>query len=271
MSVDISDLLNQFLSIYQREPDALMRALADPQWVFTADIPLHEQAKILTTAENRVRQSLVNRTLITASGAKQRQVHLQKELGDSREVFSEMTGEELVDWLNHIQKEKAKNAELVGLSVKQYEIERAKHDLDAQDSEAEILRYFAERLSSMVSAFELLDSENYIDFVPEQLKNVFKELHINFALGHKSTTCILCGAILEQSLKERLKLEGDFGEILESAKELLDQKELTLAKQIYRTRNGAIHGNVDFRSVKFERVIFYVQETRKIVAKLYKT
>jgi hypothetical protein len=274
MSTQISVLLHQVLDIYQREPDALVRALCDPLWVLTDEVPLLDQAKILAEADTKIREELLGKTLIDSIGISPRHTHLQREIGDSRESSIGIHFGELKAKLEELRIKEQSEAEKAGLSIEEYRLQIAKQNLSYQTIATEILRFFADRMDSMVVAFELLDNGNYDEFVLSHLKNLFRELHINFALGHKATTCILCGAILERSLKDRVGSGDNFGQLLEKAEEqglLADKQYIAAAKQIYRSRNGAMHGDPSFISVKFEDVISFIRKTRQIVAKLYNT
>jgi hypothetical protein len=274
MSSRIAVLLHRFLDVYQREPDALERALDSPDWVFTDEIPILEQAAILAAADQEVQRELLGRTLIDTIGFVPRHSHLQREIGDSREMSNQVSAQDLMADLRNIRMLELEKAESEGLPVELYRVNAAKRELSSQVMSTEVLRFFADQTDSIVAAFRQLDNKNFDEFVPDGLRNLIKECHLNFALGHKATTCILCGAILERSLKDKLDSGDSFGKLLAKAGEqgvLANKKDLAAASIIYKARTDAIHGNPDFEDMKSEKVLLIIQVTRELVAKLYGT
>jgi hypothetical protein len=274
MPSDISIMLAKFVDWYRREPFALEVALDGASGIDTEDIPIHQQLENLSESDSKVRQLLLRKTLITAAkNIDNRHADLQEQLGDSRESASLGSRME-VGHLHDVIDRAKKNAREAGFSIEEYRVEQAKLHQSSSDIRAEVLRIFASCIDDFAEAIRGLSEARLDEDVPDHQQELFRQCHINFALGHKATACILCGAILERCLKDCLKSSDNFGKLLEQAKKgklLVRKEDIEAATEIYKARTDAIHGNPGFSLMKPKKVILVIETTRHLVAGLYRT
>ncbi len=274
MASDISIMLAKFVDWYRREPFALEVALDSAHGINTQDIPVHKQLETLSQSDSKVQQMLLRKTLIKGTkGVKKQHADLQEELGDSRESASRKSGREVADHIHDVIKRAEEDARNAGFSAEELRAVKATLHQESSDIRAEVIRIFSERLDDFADAVRTLSEAKLNEVVPDHQQELFRQCHINFALGHKATVCVLCGAILERSLKDCLKTSDTFGKLLKlpGTKKLLSRKEdIRAAEIIYQARTDAVHGNPAFGLMKSEKVLLIIETTRHLVARIYR-
>jgi hypothetical protein len=117
--------------------------------------------------------------------------------------------------------------------------------------------------------------------LPERVKHLqtmFSEAHFNYLLGNHTAVTIMCRALLEEALKDRVSgsvtIDGDkktLNDRLEEAKTngWLDKERMASAREVIKAGNLAAHDNSKlsrYTDLKIEEILI---NTRKILVDLY--
>jgi len=106
---------------------------------------------------------------------------------------------------------------------------------------------------------------------------IFEKAHSCYFYGLNRAVAVLCRAILETALKEKLGADNLWNELIEIAGQaaeggtpLLDHERIEAAKKVYRAGNLAVHDeeqfDVRYRDVAVEALLL---DMRKILEDLY--
>jgi hypothetical protein len=148
MTSQISELLHRFLDLYEREPDALYRALEAPAFAFACDVPLEEQLSLLEVGTSQTKAEILRKTLIETSGLGSRHGLLRAEIEASispEGVAAKRNRETLARFFEKQREREALLAER-GLTCDEVGAQRARDLLSSKKISAELLRFFASLL-----------------------------------------------------------------------------------------------------------------------------
>jgi hypothetical protein len=144
-----------------------------------------------------------------------------------------------------------------------------------------IMHFVLDRLESgndRISSLDLLSI-----MLPGRLRNLqvmFSEAHFNYLLGNRTAVMIMCRALLEEALKDKVPgnvtIDGDkktLNDRLEEAKlrGLLDDERIECARDIVKMGNLAAHDSTKLLKYPDSRIEEVLINTRKILADLYPT
>lgn len=142
-----------------------------------------------------------------------------------------------------------------------------------------IMHLVLERLESGIDRISRLDLLSIV--LPErlrQLQTMFSEAHFNYLLGNRTAVSIMCRALLEEALKDKVPgnvtIDGDkktLDDRLEEAKAKgwLDDERIACAREVVRAGNLAVHDSSKlsrYSDLKIEEILI---NTRKILTDLY--
>lgn len=264
----LEDLLHIFLDLYEKDSIQLDTMLeVDPDsWLADGKdyVPLEEQIEIMQRSSELSRSEIERKTLIETKSDSPRHQQL-RELIEKRK--------ENDNWLGRFKPDRftERLADLEGLPVDQF-LTKEIHDELAKDKiDMQLLRFFADRLDSLVDAIEKLDETDFSLLVPEFLVAPFRELHVNAVLGNYGTALILCGALLEKALQDILLSDEQLNSLIAQAKTkgFIRNHNLKFADRIRDDRNGVVHGSIPFGAISSDYAWDTITWTRKLISSLY--
>ena len=142
-----------------------------------------------------------------------------------------------------------------------------------------IMHLVLDRLESGNDRISRLDPLSIV--LPGRLRNLqtmFSEAHFNYLLGNRTAVTIMCRALLEEALKDKVPgnvtIDGDrktLDDRLEEAKlrGLLDGERIQCARDIVKMGNLAAHDSTKLLKYPDSRIEEVLINTRKILADLY--
>jgi hypothetical protein len=300
----ISELLHLFLDLYERDSWALRFLLSEENPLGMLD-DLNEsftpgdQYALIGRASQRAQREIRSKTLIESLGKTVRHAVLRDQFvgkKDQDDIDSSLPGphiplpelepdsdfmESLYGTLGtgrigeFLRARDEHLAEKHGLSLPEFK-RRQNADLawlalNQKKIDAELLRFFADRIDQVAAGIEKLDDTDFASRIPKSLVTPFRELHINAVLGNYGTAAILCGAVLESSLQDLLPTNSALGAAIEEAKgaDLLMNHALRYAYKIAEARNAVIHGKLKFDSLTSDKTWELIDVTRILVRGLY--
>jgi hypothetical protein len=273
----ISKSLHLLLDLYERDPSVPHTLLSNdlnPFGAFDDDlgrVALTEQLELLKHASKSTREEILKKTLIDARGSSIRQAVVEDYLSrPEKGLLLYEDPESTKSWSGVLDDFEAELATEQGMTYAEYKASGVREKLSEKKIEAELLRFFADRIEQIADVIERLDDTDFSKLVPERLVSSFRECHINFALGNYCAVCILAGSILERALKDLLYISNDLKALIKTAheKDLLDDFHEQVATRVRRERNDAVHG--DFGFITVERAAHSLLDVRSLVRKLYR-
>ena len=269
MASELATLMARFLQVYRHDPASLRRYLEsnssdeisceDPPAVLVGD----QIAAALVKARTLVNSALIDQEAqqLLSTFPEIASVPFDVECHrrsferlnlDPLAAFLAMNREDVVPWL--IDEIRTKNS----------------HDLSEPDFGVYFTREFLVRLDDLVSRVEGLEELEYGDIVSDNLRSLFQEAHRCYLYGFDVSAAIMCGAILEQALKETLKLGGGMEMLLETAEgdELLSPVERGMGDDVRVLRNEAVHDYEKFMRRRQEPRATLLSNTRRVVKTL---
>lgn len=126
---------------------------------------------------------------------------------------------------------------------------------------------FASRIDTMVARISNLEEIKYRDVVSATTRKLLQQAHICYINGFEAATVIMCGAILEQTLKDVLQLEGKLEQLLGAAEGcgLLTPEQWGMGDDVRELRNYAIHDLPKFLKQPEHRKATILSNTRAVV------
>jgi hypothetical protein len=279
MAFDLQSLLVRFLQLYREDRADLERVLLlecdgfeekDPgatAWDSLAADALRERTLIDSETLSREVDRLVSLfPVIPEPGLKSEEFYRQFFRDTGRDLDrvaaaygSDLRGEEFEKW--YIQELRAQEKE-----------DRLQKESEQRDPDfaTGFAWEFALNLPKIVSRVQSLGVLDYGDIVSDNLRALFIEAHGCYLGGREISVAIICGAILEQALKETLKEDWKLELMLTEAEErgILTSEEWGTGDTIREIRNEAVHDLPKFmrRSEADKREM--LGNTRQLVRKL---
>jgi hypothetical protein len=275
----ISKSLHLFLDLYERDPTAPHNLLSldlDPLGLLEDDlarVPLAEQFELLKKASKSTREEILRKTLIETQVGDTQHAVIQEYLERPEKIPPLYEDpEQKKQWGGSIYNFESEQATERGMSYAQYKASCVRQKLSEKKTEAELLRFFADRIEQIADSIDILDDTDFSKLIPECLIIPFRECHINFALGNYGTVCVLSGSILERALKDLLNVQGCLESLIDEASKdgLLNDIHMQYASAIRKERNKVVHGERDFASVTANRAFECLWRTRSLVRELYR-
>jgi hypothetical protein len=142
-----------------------------------------------------------------------------------------------------------------------------------------IMYFVLDRLESGNDRISKLDLLSII--LPGRLTNLqtmFSEAHFNYLLGNRTAVTIICRALLEEALRDKVPgnvtIDGDkktLNDRLEEAKlkGLLDDERIHCAREVVKMGNLAAHNSTRLLAYPDLRIEEVLINTRKVLADLY--
>ncbi len=126
---------------------------------------------------------------------------------------------------------------------------------------------FVSNLDQMVSRAEALDRVEYSEILSATQKSLLREAHRCYLHRFDAATVVMCGAVLEQTLKDVLKLDWKFDQLLQEAEErnLLKPEEYGMADDVRELRNEAVHDLTTFLKRPERQRATILSNTRAVV------
>jgi hypothetical protein len=158
--------------------------------------------------------------------------------------------------------------------------ERRRQQLLVPDIRALLLKKFLLRLDAVVEEVEALE-EFGVKYknVPSELRMLLVQAHESHLLNMDAATAMLCGAVIEGSLKDRLSSDGvmvprraGLDTLFELALEhnVFGQPSMlyTLADEVREMRNAALHEPIKFQSASEMVKTALLTNTRRFVTEI---
>jgi hypothetical protein len=271
MAFDLRSWMLRFLDIYQKDPDSIEQLLIDAE-----DAQADQGA---TSWDGATADVLRERTLIESDEVRREVEHLiacfpgiPEGAAETFESFKRSTFEILYqdpEFLNqlteilgktlgvNVSPEKVKGNEAFAQWLFERGQERSNRDREARSrapvTSDRIAIHFAQQfavgLNDMVSRAKSLENLEFADLVSNDLRELFQEAHHCYLHGRELSVAIICGAILEQALRDTLKSDCKLEKMLEDARErgILTWEQWGTADTVRQLRNLALHDQDEFR------------------------
>lgn len=146
----------------------------------------------------------------------------------------------------------------------------------AEPRKPDLAAYFAwdfvDRLDKVICRAQSFDRLEYV--LSGHLRTLFQEAHRCYLFGYETACVVLCGAILEESIRQRTgKTSSGLGTAIEQAETegVLTPPHLENARSVMRLRNTAAHGSPRKRGSMESDVRATLINTRTVVNALFAT
>jgi len=264
----LADMLHTFLDLYEKDRVGVSVALeSSPDYWLPEGmeyVSLRDQLKLILEASRRSQMEIRRKTLIETNSSFPRQRQLRELIDDPSKLKYYVGSTKPLEIARIF-------AEEQGVSVEQFIADDIREELAKEKVDVELLRFFADRLGSLVDAIEKLDETDFSLLVPEFLVAPFRELHVNAVLGNYGTALILCGALLEKALQDILLSDEQLNLLITQAKTkgFIRNHNLKFADRIRDDRNGVVHGSIPFGAISSDYAWDTITWTRKLISSLY--
>jgi len=295
----MSVVLRLFLDLYERAPTLLALTLDDHDplgmlYELNSNVTLRDQYALLLKAQKDAQTEILAKTLIHTSQEDLRNVMLRERIeelsSDSKygqdtqapyhplpDLYPDIEEvQRLIDSGFSRRDYDTLMTKTHGISVSEYkkrqDADLHREELSRKKLDAELLRFFADRIDQITDAIEQFDNTKFDLLLPEELVAPFRELHISAVLGNYGTACILCGALLERTLQDLIPSKSLLNDLIKEAKisGLLKGHNNRYADRIRDDRNNVVHGKVNFDSISSDHALETVSCTRTLISALYK-
>jgi len=276
MAFDLQSLLVRFLQLYRLDPGGLEHLL-----VMEAD-DLEKKDPGAFAWDATAAEALKSRALIDSKELAESVNHLVSQFPDVPEQ-----GPRSDDFYRLLFRgwDFDRVAELIGSDLRGEEFRKWYfqdiRDRDEQERQAkrsaprkpDFATYFAWdfvfRLNSLVSRTQSLSDLEYRDIISANLRRLFQEAHRCYLGGFDVSVAVICGAILEQALKETLNLDWKLDQMLKEAEErgVLTPEEWGMGDTVREARNYAVHDLPKFTRPEIDKSAL-LSNTRNVVKKL---
>jgi hypothetical protein len=130
---------------------------------------------------------------------------------------------------------------------------------------------FAAKVDEMVARLQGLEELEYSEILSETARRLMQQAHLCYLQGYDAATAIMCGAVLEQTLKEALHREsGELNDLLRDAEDasLLTPRQWGMGDDVRKLRNNAIHNLPKFLKRPEHERATVLSNTRSVVRAL---
>lgn len=276
MAFDLQSLLFRFLQLYRLDRAGLEHLL-----LVEAD-DLEKKDPGAFSWDRTAAESLESKTLINSKLLEERVGHFVSLFPDVPE-----TGPRSDEFYRFVFREwdLDRMAELIGSDLRgeafenwyiqdirerdELERERKRSEPRDPDLAAYFAWDFAMKMPQVVSRMQLLEDFEYRDIVSEHLRVLFQEAHRCYLGGLDLSVAVVCGAILEQALRETLKVDWKLDLMLKESEDrgILSPEEWGMGDTIREARNYAVHDLPRFMRREIDKAAILVS-TRTVVKRL---
>ncbi|MGC2635814.1 MAG: DUF4145 domain-containing protein [Acidobacteriaceae bacterium] len=276
MAFDLQSLLVRFLQLYRLDREGLERLL-----MLEAD-DLEKKDPGAVAWDQAAAEALRSRALIDSTELAERVSHLVSLFPDLPEPRPRSE-----DFLRFVFRgaDLDRVAELLGSDLRGEEFEKwyFQHIREVLEQERQVKRLaarqpdfaayfawdFALRLNSLVSRTQSLADLEYKDIISGNLRILFQEAHRCYLDGFEFSVAVICGAILEQALKQTLNVDWNLDLMLKEAEDrgMLTPEEWGMADTVREARNCAVHDLSKFLRPEIRKATL-LSNTRNVVKKL---
>ena len=159
----ISKSLHLFLDLYERDPTAPHNLLSldlDPLGLLEDDlarVPLAEQFELLKKASKSTREEILRKTLIETQVGDTQHAVIQEYLERPEKIPPLYEDpEQKKQWGGSIYNFESEQATERGMSYAQYKASCVRQKLSEKKTEAELLRFFADRIEQIADSIDIL-------------------------------------------------------------------------------------------------------------------
>jgi len=159
--------------------------------------------------------------------------------------------------------------EVRGADLERVEVQSQEQLSSAQPTDLGLFfaKDFVSNLDQYVSRSEEFDQVEYSENLSPNQKLLFRQAHRCYLFGFEAATVIMCGAILEQTLKDVLRLDLNLRELLKEAEVcgLLAPEEWGMGDDVRELRNEALHNLSKFLKRPEHQRATILSNTRAVV------